>query len=57
MRDVAVRYGVSGVALAETCRRPDVPVPGGYWAKLKVGKTPEKPPLPELDEGERGASS
>ena len=39
MRDVTKRYGVSDVALAKTCRRLGVPVPGrGYWAKLKAGK-------------------
>ena len=54
MRDVAVRYGVSDVALAKTCRKLGVPVPGrGYWAKHKVGKAPERTPLPPLPEGER----
>lgn len=54
MRDVAVRYGVSGVALGKTCRRLGVPVPGrGHWAKAAAGKAPARPPLPELSEGER----
>jgi len=54
MRDVALRYGVSGGALAKTCRRLGVPVPGrGHWAKTTVGKAPDRPPLPELGEGER----
>lgn len=54
MRDVAARYGVSGGALAKTCRRLGVPAPGrGYWAKEVVGKAPLRPPLPELAEGER----
>src|SRR5665647_3869915 len=37
---VAERYGVSGVALAKTCRKLNVPLPPrGYWAKIKAGKT------------------
>lgn len=49
VRAVAIRYGVSDVALAKACRRLKVPLPGvGYWAKKKVGKAPERPPLPEL---------
>lgn len=52
MRTVAARHGVSDVALAKTCRRLAVPVPGrGYWAKHKAGKAPERPPLPPLPEG------
>lgn len=52
MREVAKRYGVSGVALAKTCRKLGVPIPGrGYWAKQKVGKAPPRPPLPALDDG------
>lgn len=53
MRTVAARCGVSDVALARTCRKLGVPVPGrGYWAKSKVGNAPERPPLPPLAEGE-----
>ena len=49
VREVARRYGVSGVALAKTCRRLSVPVPGrGYWAKLAAGKAEPRPPLPAL---------
>ena len=52
MREVAKRYGVSGVALAKTCRKLPVPVPGrGYWAKLAVGKTDPRPALPALPAG------
>ena len=44
VRDVAKRYGVSGVALAKTCRRLSVPVPGrGYWAKKQAGNAPPVP--------------
>jgi hypothetical protein len=47
VRDVAKSYGVSGVALAKTCRRLSVPVPGrGYWAKKQAGNAPARPPLP-----------
>jgi len=51
---VAKRYGVSGVALAKTCRKLKVPLPGrGYWAKHKVGKAPKRPPLPSMKEPPR----
>jgi hypothetical protein len=47
MQNLAPRFGVSGVALAKTCRRADIPVPErGYWAKLRAGKTVIKRPLP-----------
>lgn len=39
MHKLAPRFGVSGVALAKTCRRADIPVPErGYWARLQAGK-------------------
>lgn len=51
---VARRYGVSGVALAKTCRRLAVPVPPrGYWARLRAGSAPSKPALPPLQRGMR----
>lgn len=51
---VAKRYGVSGVALAKTCRKLKVPLPGrGYWAKHKVGKAPKRPPLPSMKDPPR----
>lgn len=48
-------YGVSDVALAKTCRRLHVPVPGrGYWAMLAAGKpTQPRPPLPSIEVVER----
>lgn len=50
---VAERYGVSGVALAKTCRKLSVPLPPrGYWAKVHAGKTPKRPPLPKLKKGQ-----
>ncbi|MEX2445642.1 MAG: hypothetical protein WD492_18730 [Alkalispirochaeta sp.] len=51
---VAKRYGVSGVALAKTCRKLKVPLPGrGYWAKHKVGKAPKRPSLPPMKDPPR----
>jgi len=50
---VAERYGVSGVALAKTCRKLNVPLPPrGYWAKIKAGKTPRRAALPKLKKAE-----
>ena len=48
MLKVAPRYGVSDVALAKTCRKLKIPLPGrGYWAKLAAGQTGlPRPPLP-----------
>lgn len=47
---VAKRYSVSDVALAKTCRKLGIPLPGvGYWAKKQYGKEPPTPPLPEME--------
>jgi len=44
---VAKRYGVSGVALAKTCRKLAVPVPpGGFWAKIRPNRKVPRTPLP-----------
>jgi hypothetical protein len=46
---VAKSYGVSGVALAKTCRKLQVPVPPrGYWARIRNGQKVRRPPLPEV---------
>ena len=47
---LAPEYGVSDVALAKTCRKLLIPLPGrGYWAKAAVGKRPKtRPPLPPV---------
>lgn len=51
---VAERYGVSDVALAKTCRKMAVPLPGrGYWAKVKAGMRPPTTPLPPLPKDAR----
>ena len=44
---VAERYGVSGVAIAKTCKKMHIPVPGRrYWNKVQSGQKLEKTPLP-----------
>lgn len=49
MRKVAEQFGVSDVALAKTCRKLKVPVPGrGYWAKKANGHPTQKEPFREL---------
>ncbi|MDT8068597.1 MAG: hypothetical protein ROO76_10585 [Terriglobia bacterium] len=49
MTKVAERFGVSDVALAKTCRKLKVPVPGrGYWAKKANGHPTHKEPFREL---------
>jgi hypothetical protein len=44
---VAVKYGVSAVALGKVCRKLQIPLPGrGYWTKKEFGKPVERQPLP-----------
>jgi integrase len=52
MRTLAKEYGVSDVALARTCRKLNVPVPGrGYWSKKAAQASAQlRPPLPALNE-------
>ncbi|TGE36693.1 hypothetical protein E4K67_19925 [Desulfosporosinus fructosivorans] len=46
--DVAVKYGVSDVAIHKICKSLNVPVPPrGYWAKLRAGEKLKKTPLPK----------
>jgi hypothetical protein len=50
IRKLAKQYGVSDVALAKSCRKLSIPLPGrGYWAK-KVANQPvgPRPPLPAI---------
>lgn len=51
MQKLAKEYGISDVALAKTCRKLLVPVPGrGFWAKKDAGvPLPKRPKLPALD--------
>ncbi len=49
---VAQRYGVSDVALAKTCRKLAIPLPGrGYWARLRSGQKMKRISLPPLPAG------
>lgn len=48
MLRVAERYGVSSSYMARVCTVMNVPRPPvGYWAKVAVGKSVRKPPLPD----------
>ena len=54
MVQVAGKFKVSGSYMARVCSTLRVPRPErGYWAKLAVGKAPEKPPLPEAEPGDQ----
>lgn len=45
-QEVAEELGVSDVAIGKLCTRLQVPKPPrGYWARVKVGQTPKRPPL------------
>jgi hypothetical protein len=47
---VAKRYGISKVAIAKTCKKMHIPMPGkGYWNKILAGQELEKAPLPEYE--------
>ncbi len=49
----AANYGVSGSFLARVCESLNIPrPPRGYWAKLRFGKAPPKPPLPPPNPGD-----
>lgn len=44
---VALKYGVSDVAIHKICQKLRIPAPPrGYWAKLQAGKSVERIPLP-----------
>jgi hypothetical protein len=54
MIKVAEKFKVSGSYMARVCFNLRVPRPErGYWAKLVVGKAPEKPALPEAQPGDQ----
>jgi hypothetical protein len=54
MRNLAQEFGISDVALAKTCRKARVPVPGrGYWARMAAGKRVRATSLPELRDSDR----
>jgi hypothetical protein len=50
MRVLAKEFGVSDVALAKTCKKLHIPVPGrGYWAKKAADQAVDpRPPLPKV---------
>jgi hypothetical protein len=47
---LAKQYGVSDVALAKSCRKLSIPLPGrGYWAKRNANRPVcPRPPLPNV---------
>ena len=54
MIKVAEKFTVSGSYMARVCSALHVPRPErGYWAKLAVGKAPQKPPLPDAQPGDQ----
>jgi hypothetical protein len=54
MIKVAEKFKVSSSYLARICSNLRVPRPErGYWAKLTVGKAPERPPLQEAQPGDQ----
>ena len=54
MIKVAQQFKVSSSYMARVCSALRVPRPErGYWAKLAVGKAPEKPPLPDAQSGDQ----
>lgn len=53
MLKVAARFAVSSSYMARVCTILNVPRPErGYWAKLAVGKAPERPALPDPRPGD-----
>jgi hypothetical protein len=53
MLKVAARYDVSSSYMGRICTLLNVPRPErGYWAKLAVGKAPQKPDLPDARPGD-----
>src|ERR1700723_3297231 len=54
MIKVAEQFKVSGSYMARVCSALRVPRPQiGHWAKLAVGKGPERNPLPEAQPGDQ----
>jgi hypothetical protein len=49
LRTLAQEFGISDVALAKTCRKAKIPVPGrGFWAQRAAGKQVRMLSLPTL---------
>jgi len=54
MTKVGEKFELSGSYMARVCLTLHVPRPErGYWAKLAVGKAPEKPALPDAQPGDQ----
>jgi hypothetical protein len=50
---LAQEYGISDTGLGKICKRNNIPKPGlGYWAKLELGKSVRKTPLPPHVKGD-----
>ena len=53
-KKLAKEYELSDARLTVICRLLKVPKPApGYWAKVKHGKSPRRPPLPAIGAGEK----
>jgi hypothetical protein len=51
MIKIAVRLGVSDVAVAKACRKHNIPLPGrGYWACITAGQNLPRTSLPKLSD-------
>jgi hypothetical protein len=49
MQKLALEFGFSDRGLAKLCRRHKVPVPPrGYWARIQVGQSVKRIPLPAV---------
>lgn len=60
-QEIAKEIGISDVAIGKLCTRLQVPKPPrGYWARVRSGQTPRRPPLlafrEEVDRKRRDAS-
>ena len=50
LRTLAREHGISDVALANVCRKLQIPLPGlGHWTKIHCGHTIPRPPLPAAE--------
>jgi hypothetical protein len=49
MQKLAVEFGFSDRGFAKLCRRHQIPVPPrGHWARLQVGQSVQRIPLPSV---------
>lgn len=48
--ELAAELGISGVALAKTCKKLDVPrTARGYWQQIEHGQKRRRTPLPKAN--------